>query len=55
MAENKELRQRIAAVQEELVAEYDEHRICQMKHRRCKEREEVLLSENRQLKEKIKQ
>ena len=55
VAENKELRQRIATVQEELVAEYDEHRICQMKHRRCKEREEVLLSENQQLKEKIKQ
>ena len=55
MAENQVLRQRVAVVSEAFVAECDEHRICQMKHHLCKEREEVLLSENRQLKEKIKQ
>lgn len=55
VAENQVLRQRVAEVSEAFVAECDEHRICQMKHHLCKEREEVLLSENRQLKEKIKQ
>ena len=55
MAENQELRQRIADVHDALDTEYDEHRICQMKHHLCTEREEVLLSENRQLREKIKQ
>ena len=55
MAENQVLRQRVAEVSEALVAESDEHRICQKKHHLYKEREEVLLSENRQLKEKIKQ
>ena len=55
MAENQELRRRIAEVSEAFVAECDELKICQMKHHLCKEREEVLLSENQQLKEKIKQ